>query len=604
MKDSSWCGWDWRVLAYASLLLVLLGLCIRPGMYVSDEVMYLLMADSVSQGGFEIYNGMGEYGSPELVLPSGVVRGGRLYSIYPPVYALLAQPFYRLFGTWGLFIVNSIGFAGSVILVYLISYNLFADKRFSAYSAVFYSLFTNGLEYGMDMWPHMLSVFLVLLSYYLALTGRLAASGFISGLSVGVRYPNALLAAILVLYVLYRRGLSGAMVFSAAAFLPTSLNLLFLGGSSAEAAIVGYDSVPGTVEYNPVHFNPYLLLLSIVAVASYILASRLNRRPVYTAALSVLLVSAVLFSVDGTFIKSLVSSLRVAYAEVFDMQSHPAPGVLAAKKGLLQASPIMVLCLLAPSLLKGRLRKGELLLLYAPAGAFILLYSCFYYMHGGLTPYMRYFLDTTPFISIFSAYSVYMLWSYKPSLNLVMFSIVLTAFFSFFLLESHVNDKAAWVFARAVPAIILVGLALSAAAYLRRPTTIWSLSAFIFLAAVYSLSANVSDTAKMAIARDDTAAVSSELKFIRDDSVLMVPGYLDVTTVGELKIGRRLRIADTSRDGLASAAGLLSHYKAAAIPVYLYDTGDPGFRQFIASNVTPYPHRLVVGNRTRVYVVG
>ena len=113
-----------------ALLLVILGIItlvlamfIAPAGHLSvDEGVYHLMAREFARSGsLSIWNGYGEYPSPELVLQVVRVHEGQLAPQYPYLYAVIAAPFYHLAGYRGLFVCNALAYIGVVAFTFLIA---------------------------------------------------------------------------------------------------------------------------------------------------------------------------------------------------------------------------------------------------------------------------------------------------------------------------------------------------------------------------------------------------------------------------------------------------------------------------------------------------
>ena len=102
-----------------------------PGYISVDEGTYHMMVKNFAGSGtLEIWNGYDELSSIELQAAGHLrTHNGRLISQYPYLYAVLATPFYWIFGYRGLFFVNSIAFFVAVLVSYALARSLFEDRK-------------------------------------------------------------------------------------------------------------------------------------------------------------------------------------------------------------------------------------------------------------------------------------------------------------------------------------------------------------------------------------------------------------------------------------------------------------------------------------------
>jgi len=595
--------WDWLATAYAIGILVIMAYNIRPYTYINDEVTYTLMVDSLTHGTFKIENGLDEFNSKELILPSTARYGRNLYSIYPPVYSILMQPFYIPLKVWGLIAANTLSAAAVLILVYLTTDTLFRDKRFAFYTMVFYSLFTYSIKYSIEIWPHMLSLALVLGSYYLALRGRwFYACGLLAGLSVGVRYANILLAGVLLLYILSLYGWKKAIAFITG-MSPTITALILLNYSfSGNLLKTGYNNDSESIRFQ-IDLIPYLFVSSLVAFTVYAVARRAHRKlalPAVALALALLLTTA--YALDPQFLKKTTDSIRIVYAEVYDIQSHPLGDVTPIKKSLLQASPILVLSIFAGARMRGRIRDGNILLLAAPAVTLTLFYSCFYNVHGGQTPFMRYLLESVPYLAIMSAYTIKEWKCIKFDKNDLLTFGFMTILFISLSMASNIDRSLITAYDRNLPHLLTITLL--AAGLLRTKAGPVIVSTLVLAAMAFGLSVNINDSVYTKVSRESNTLMVNELENIRNDSVLVIADNIDYITAGLIKVNKDVRIVDASADNASDAPAIIKYYYNRGTPVYiLYSNKTDEYPMFINSISKAYDNTVIDGRYTKIYLL-
>ena len=183
-----------------------------PGYISVDEGTYHMMVKNFSRSGtLEIWNGYEEFPSIELQAASHLrTHNGRLVSQYPYLYAVLATPFYWIFGYRGLFFVNSIVFLVAVLVSYTLARSLFEDRKLALNSCFILVLATYLWEYSQAAWPHAVTVLFVTAAAYCTVRGlklsRAAGSlcfpamaGLLIGSGAGIRLDVILAAPALAL---------------------------------------------------------------------------------------------------------------------------------------------------------------------------------------------------------------------------------------------------------------------------------------------------------------------------------------------------------------------------------------------------------------------
>jgi hypothetical protein len=69
-----------------------------------------------------------------------------MYAVPAPFYIFVAYPFYLFCGLTGLKVLSIFSYLILILLIYGVS-RIFMDEKFSAISAIAYSLFTNALVF-------------------------------------------------------------------------------------------------------------------------------------------------------------------------------------------------------------------------------------------------------------------------------------------------------------------------------------------------------------------------------------------------------------------------------------------------------------------------
>ena len=595
--------WHYLIIAYATILATILAVTIRPGPYVNDEVGYLLMVDAVDHGSFRIENNITDHYSMEKIVHATRQCDKMLCGIPPPTYPIIVEPFYRLSGIKGLILMNTASFACAIILVYLISVELINDKKTAAYSAVFYSLFTYSMTFSIEIWPHMLSLTLIIASFYLALSHKAPfIAGFLSGLAIAVRYPNALLAGLFLIYSLVKNGKPYAIRFAAGVAVVVLAIAILNQSLLGQLTDTGYTVDGGGGILNPAQSEPYLMILIATATSTYLLGSRISggKTAIKATIIATVLVSVIAYTQDSSFTSRLWDSIRIVFAEIVDMQSHPAGNISPLKKSILQASPILIMAIFAISQLNNEIRKIDLTMFFAPVAVMSAFYSYFHYMHGGVTPFMRYLLEAIPFLSIVAAYAIKEIGNVKINyLTVITFSVSLIMFLGLQL--GSWGGDAFKGYVRYTP--IAISSALLIAGFTRqhdKASVILSLA--IIAAAAYGLSTNIYDTITSEVIRETYIQTASEMDYVKSNSVIMYYG-LDYASMGLIRIDRYVTLIDVKMDNLTDAPNLLKQYYVDETPVYIYDTNNTQMRRFIDSNITMYNHSIIEHRSARVYKV-
>ncbi|MFH1403146.1 MAG: hypothetical protein ABIH11_02635 [Candidatus Altiarchaeota archaeon] len=567
--------------ALVILTLIVLAPAVRTGLYINDESVYLLMVDSlVRDHSLSIWNGM-EYDSVELEFIEAVdAHDGRLYPQYPHIYAVIASPFYIIAGVYGLFMLNLIAFCGTMICVYHTVRILLKDELVSLTALVVYVTSTYSIRFAVDLWPHSLTVFLVSSSVYLAVRSLSAGgvkamflAGFVSASAIGVRYQAVLFTGVVFFHVLLEsKSRRLPALFMAGTFLPL-LGLSVVSWMSYGSFFSsGYSEMGG--DFGGYMYFQFFILAFLAIVLPHAAGRVLGEEHAGGITLSVLLaVLACFYVIDAGFIGHASTSIRVLFSEVVDISRFPVDGVKvsAVKKSLLQASPILVLAV--PGIVWVRKNEGKsaFLLLTLLSFTEVLFFSGRVNQHGGLTHLMRYFLQSLPYMSVLVAYVLVNVFRGMGRRLLAGWCLSSLAFiFLPFIPYGGGILLEGGFYNRTLPLIIstmLMALAYPAARGLRAFKTVFTL--FVVVSIAYGFVVNAFEVANGIHVRTFTSMAAGGLGFIREDSLVLFHGSMNVNYIGLVKAGRRVRIADAGRDNSRDAGRLADYYVRKGVPVYV-----------------------------------
>ena len=415
---------------------------IIPGYLSIDEVTYHMMAKNFSEsGGFEIWNGYGEYPSPELETEFVFARKGRLVSKYPYLYPILCAPFYQIWGYLGLFFINVITYLGIVALCYAISQKLFNDRNMALNACLIFVLATFSWEYSQAAWPHATATLFIMAAFYIFIcsfyekTTRIAMllalmCGFITGFAMGIRLDSIFVLPCFIFSFLFLKpwrprlalavcigALPGLLILSATNYVKFGILSPLSYGRSIQGSI-GLSEI--------MRYLPFAGVITVAVIVLWILtrypvAATLRRfkRPAIVITILLLVLFAMIPEVREIVGKPLNGAYQLIIDfRVRDFDIREGEGGLSRsqgggmvymgrlKKSLLQSCPYLVM-LLIPFLRIVRLDKEYIpltILFFIPI-CFIGFYSYANAWEGGLCLNLRYFFPILPFTSILSAYA-------------------------------------------------------------------------------------------------------------------------------------------------------------------------------------------------------
>ncbi len=359
-----------------------------PGIFILDEAHQLAMVRAVAAGRLSLPQPEGLPPSRELSWfdPAAHLQLGPKSPptpTVPPLHAFLAAPLLGL-GWRGLTAINTVSFVLSTLVVFLLA-RRYAERDATAWlAALAFAACGYNLEYAQGLWPHQLSVLLILLSFAAAAAvrdgapaGWALAAGLAAGLATGVRYQNAVLIV----------GLAAGI----AAWAPRrwSRLALFAAGACLPLAASSLINALRLGTWNPVSKGPGYLTLAVVRDGWAI-----------TDALRALLFRLV----STSFGVEVPGRPWESFDRATGMQLHG----LVVKKAWFQSTPWLVAGLVALALawwgadrLRNALQRRELraatLVLLPLLGLFALAGVR---RHDGLSYNQRYLLELVPLLAL------------------------------------------------------------------------------------------------------------------------------------------------------------------------------------------------------------
>ncbi|MEM9619918.1 MAG: hypothetical protein AAF936_18340 [Pseudomonadota bacterium] len=383
------------------------------------------------KGALAIGGNGGIDGAPPLTKYLTWTDGELVYPQYPSGYALIAAPFYKLFGVRGLMLINALSLVASSFLLFKIAARLFRHETISFLALAIFVFATFASNYALAIWPHMLALLVWLSAITCAINGAeainarsralwLCASGFVIGLGVNIRVDSILIFTVaflwLRIFVRPTDRLAPLMLIIGATpsvILAAWLNQLKFGAFSP-FSYGPSEGVTDIQEYRLIILGGAAMLTALWAVnIPATLASikqRLSNSSLVIAVVLTMLTVAVFAH------RFIWETLYGVYVLVINLQAHDAyfqAGVERnefgqlmfwgyPKKALIQSLPYLPLILI-PLVLFIRGRNVQAISLCLLAIAAPITFYALKQWHGGGSYNMRYFIPALPFIAILCA---------------------------------------------------------------------------------------------------------------------------------------------------------------------------------------------------------
>ncbi|MBI4962245.1 MAG: hypothetical protein HY913_03125 [Desulfomonile tiedjei] len=566
-----------------------------PGYLSIDEAVNHFMAKNFSQTwGLEIWNGYGEFPSPELSSRFLTPRDGRLVSQYPYLFPVLAFPLYRMLGFFGLFVLNSICFVGVVALCFAIGKKLFHDVDLALNSCLILVLATFSWEYSQAGWPHATAMLFVIAAFYLAVSAYLSegtrkaiylagAAGIVAGFAPGVRMDAFLVFPALILPFLFARPTRFAEAFAVAVGAVPGLSVLAVTNLKkfGQLTPLSYGDGSQIPVYTTLAFLAVVTAAWVVTRGPFVNRVRVHRNKILVAGVVAACLLAVLPE-TGPHVNQMLNNLYTSLIDIRALDPNyampaagrtPGGGVIylgAHKKALLQSLPFLAI-LMIPVV---RILRGDKdfmplsLLLLVPIS--VTAFYCYNpHEYGGLCLNYRYFTTLLPFVAILSAYAIRELgvqwgcpfrWS---TFLLVSFATLATYFL---LTEELTTDLQTLEFTLLLLPLLMAGclLVLLAAGFLLKSegANVLRSAGWVVLTAAMSWSAAVAflyDYPRHRGQRAINYSIGGQaLQVVPADSILFTAPFIDPFM--RLIEQDRVRIALPSQDNFADFPKIVEFY--------------------------------------------
>ena len=409
--------------------MAVLALLFPAGAFTVDEAIYVEMARAMADtGSFAIAGNGGVEGGPTLLRRFTHDVGGLAMPQYPSGYAIVAAPFYALFGLNGLILLNVLSAAACLWLTHRIGRQLYGDDRIAVTAAVLFGAATFMSTYAFGIWPHMLTLALLLAGVERILTGLdrdrliwIASGGLFLSIALTIRVDAIL--AILAVFIWLRlfaapARRSVALVFCAG-LLPGLLVACLINQAKFDVFL--------PFAYGPAgqdgHSDPYLPYLGAVGVAllglfvldvsrpwAQAALEHVRRLPVVLALGAIALVGIALIGP----VRELVINTGILLFDLQQIDPGRSSDVMTYDEGglktfwglnktaLFQSVPFAVLGLFALE----QFWRGQHVRAHALGLGILAAYALFYGLdqwHGGFSFTMRYFIPILPFLALMSA---------------------------------------------------------------------------------------------------------------------------------------------------------------------------------------------------------
>ncbi len=595
---------NWRTITVCGgLVLMLAGVFLAaPAPFIIDGGIYLDMARAMADdGSLAIAGNGGVESAPALTkyLTHGI--DGRVYPQYPSGYALLAAPFYKLMGVRGLILMNAAAAFASIWLTWRIAAHFYAAE-IARYAAIIFALATFILSYGFSVWPHALSLGILLASVYCTIAATkdqhrfkqlalMCASGIFVGVGINIRVDVILALPIIFLWLrLFARPndrLGPALLLIGMVpglMLASQLNLVKFGVFSpfSYGPSVGADSIE---RYIPIMTAGVALLagawLFNMPKMAHIAMHKFGARAC-VGALGIAALVTVLGA--GGFIWKI---LHGAYVLIINLQAHDAyfqEGVERnqfgqvlfwgyPKKALIQSLPFLPLAIIpAFQFFRGKNIAGAGLCLLAIAAP-VVFYSMSQW-HGGGSYNMRYFMPALPFIAILSAAGLQAIAAKGAFSRQATLVIIVAAAIAYFLIQT-VGQGSPVLYAPAAlyPQWLIAGVLTGFVVAFIYSSGSGRISKFAYCASIFALGysafVNFSDFADDAKARAKQHAIASVIGQDLPDGALVL-SRLPILLIEAEAGGAAVMIA--TDDNIAQSLAAAQAFERAGRCVYFHNS--------------------------------
>ena len=423
-------------------LLILFGLMhvlvtvrlVVPGYLSVDETIYHWSAkEFATHLSLDIRNGYEEYPSPELVHPFLRVHNGKLYTQYPAMFPVLAFPFYKLAGYYGLFLMNALAFAMVVVLCFATARRLFGDLDLALNSLLILCFTTFFWEYSQAAWPHMVSSCFILGAFYAFVRAFQApekrqrmlwalGSGIIAGFAPGIRNDGICIFPIVTLPLVCTTQLRlRELVMVLAGMLPGMCLLSWINFLRYGVASPFSDGNASLSVQSMLAIGALCLSFPALLTRPVVLKTISKRKKVLWLVAAAAVLLAFLIEPARRFVWELCFNSFVSTIDIRSFPLVPRPGMVrgelgavlyfgALKKALLQSLPFLVVLVLPlVRAFRDESDSTALRLLWVVPFTFIGFYAYAWQRYssfeGGKCLNLRYYVAILPFLAILCAHA-------------------------------------------------------------------------------------------------------------------------------------------------------------------------------------------------------
>lgn len=420
---------------FAALFLFMIGP--SPSTFVVDEALYLAMTDALTtRGDLAFALPLDVADAPPLTITLTTIGvDGRVYPQYPIGYAVIAAPFYMIWGVYGLFLLNALSGLAAIGLTHEIARRLFGDDKIAALSALLFAGASFFPTYAFSIWPHMLTLALLLGAALLAIVAvtcekpralvLLALSGALIGVATTVRVDSIIfLAPIFIWLRLFAapqfRG--GAFAFLAGGAPILSLSTLVNIEKFGIASPITYGDKTGYEEASAYAPLAIALALGVLIIGFFDVARRsaplIARARRLSPLVMIALVLIAVLTPPGARLAhhfwTLLFDIQTYNGDYYhDLLTIDAGGFKTSyglpKKALLESMPFLALVIIPALGVFRRPISREAAFCFLFAAAPIVFFGVRQW-HGGHAVNMRFFFPALPFLTMLAATSFLQLW--------------------------------------------------------------------------------------------------------------------------------------------------------------------------------------------------
>lgn len=573
-----------------------------PSLFSIDDIGYYLMGKSFSDDlSFKVWTGFEEYKTTAFGIfqPVYPLNGDSLYVKYPPFYAFISAPFYKMFHLQGLFILNILSFAGTIYFLYLFSLYLFDNRKIAERVVIVYVFSTFAVEYAIGLWPHILSVLLIVSGNYFILKYlksdnaylfHLLTGSAILSIATGVRLQNIVFFGLALAAVIFIKRDSKAVLLSLLAGLPF---IVFQGviNKSRFGSFdpFSYGHYKGKNLGYYLQYPEYFVLVGLFVFLFFLMVRK--RKLSLKIKYSIISLSALVL-ITGIFSNKVLSGIFYYWLYTFycnlvdltvfyntkDLIKGESGALLfggIVKKSILQSCPYLLLSFLTPVFMfRGKIEKNISVFLTA---LFIvpLAFISFFFFHGGYAFNVRYAMELLPFAVILFCWLIRdIVFKWKEILIAAILSSVLPFIF-YYQKGAGLNTERFILYFPLFIAFLLLILFIIRG--IKNEFTGEKNPAFlnivILVALFYSFSAGWTGdlVSSRRVRLNNLYSYSSLSKIIKDDSLVVMLEDISVE-IAPLKESGKIRLAYIPFDKVDSYLEMIDFYLSRSIPVYFVAT--------------------------------